>query len=575
MHMEGNIARMPLRETPQFQFSANANEYKFLAHELKTLILTQRQLCDLELILNGGFSPLTTFLSQADYQSVLNNSHLQNGTLWPMPIMLDVDEAFLAELQPGDEIALRDTEGLLIAILLAEEWWQADKTQEALAIFGTEDTHHPGVNYLFNHTKNFYISGHLLQIALPCHYDFTHLRHTPTKLREVFLQRGWNKIVAFQTRNPMHRAHQELTLRAAQQTGAALLIHPVVGLTKPGDIEYYTRIRCYEHLLKKYPREDAVFLSLLPLAMRMAGPKEALWHALIRKNYGCTHFIVGRDHAGPGIDKSGKPYYSPYAAQEFTLAHQAELGIEIVPFQEMVYSAKQKKYFAIDEFPADETLSSISGTELRQRLFANQDIPEWFSYPEVIDELRRAHPAKALQGFTIFFTGLPSSGKSTLANALALKLRELVDKQISLLDGDVIRTHLSRGLGFSREDREMNVTRVGFVAKEITKHGGIAICALVSPFNKAREVVRQMISEVGGYIEVYVATPLATCENRDRKGLYKQARAGHIKQFTGISDPYEEPIASELRIDTTEVHPQEVIDVIIDKLKSLGYLHAV
>jgi sulfate adenylyltransferase len=482
-----------------------------------------------------------------------------------------VDSAFAEKLQAGDEIALRDTEGLLLAVLRIGDKWSIDKQREAQAVFATTDSTHPGVSYLFNQTKDIYLGGKLIKISMPHHYDFNHLRFTPAELRELFKQRGWKKIVAFQTRNPMHRAHQELTLRAAEQTGANILIHPVVGMTKPGDIEYYLRVRCYEHVLKTYPSEMA-FLSLLPLAMRMGGPREAVWHAIIRKNYGCTHFIVGRDHAGPGKNKEGKDFYDPYAAQQLALKHEKELGIEMVPFQEMVYSHKQRLYFPIDQFPKDESPAAISGTELRERLRNNSDIPEWFSYPAVIEELRKGHPPKHKQGMTIFLTGLPSSGKSTLANALSLKLREITNRQITLLDGDVIRTHLSRGLGFSQEDRETNITRVGFVAREIAKHGGIVICALVAPYIKARSIVRQMVSEVGGFIEVYVETPLSVCEARDRKGLYKKAREGIVKHFTGVSDPYESPVSPEISIDTANVGPDEVIEILMKKIKLLGYV---
>lgn len=548
-------------------------ESDYLNQAVTSLTLSQRQVCDLELILNGGFAPLTTFMNKADYQSVLNTNRLGNGKLWPIPIMLDVERSFADKLPIGHEIALRDAEGLLLATLEVTEIWEMDKEQEVQAVFGTTDLLHPGVFYLMNHVKPCYISGKLKGLSLPHHYDFNHLRHTPQDLRNYFNKHHWEKIVAFQTRNPMHRAHQELTLQAAKKTGAHILIHPVVGMTKPGDIEYYTRVRCYEHVLKTYP-ENMAFLSLLPLAMRMAGPKEAVWHALIRKNYGCTHFIVGRDHAGPGKNKEGVNFYDPYAAQTLTQQYQSELGIEIVPFQEMVFSHEQKRYFTIDEFPKDEQPGVISGTELRERLFKNADIPEWFSYPAVIKELRQAHPPKTKQGFTVFFTGLPSSGKSTLANALSFKLRELANRQVTLLDGDIIRTHLSRGLGFSQEDREMNITRVGFVAKEITRHGGIAICALVAPFEKARSLVREMISEVGGFIEVYVATPVTICEARDRKGLYKKARAGLITQFTGVSDPYEVPENAELKMDTANVSPAEMIEIVIKRIQSLGYLPA-
>ncbi len=542
-----------------------------IAQSLMSLTLTQRQTCDLELLMNGGFAPLNGFMNKADYDSVLDKMRLADGTFWPIPVTFDVDRKTAETLEQGAEVALRDAEGLLLATLKIEDCWLVDREREAQTVFGTIDDSHPAVHYLYHQTQDVYVGGKVTCISLPHHYDFTHLRFTPDKLKQYFRQNDWKKIVAFQTRNPMHRAHQELTIRAAQQTGAKLLIHPVVGMTKPGDIEYYTRVRCYEHVMKTYPLNSAK-LSLLPLAMRMAGPREAVWHALIRKNYGCTHFIVGRDHAGPGKNKAGDNFYDPYAAQELALKHQQEMGVEIVPFQEMVYSHAQKKYFAIDEFPKDEIPASISGTELRSSLQKGTEIPEWFSYPAVMEELRKSHPPRHKQGFTVFMTGLPSSGKSTLANALALKLREMSGRQVTILDGDVIRTHLSHGLGFSREDREQNVTRVGFVAKEITLHGGIVICALVSPFARPREIVRQMIKEVGGFIEVYVATPLSICENRDRKGLYKKAREGLIKQFTGVSDPYEEPTSAEITINTASLTPEAAIELLIKQIKLLGYL---
>lgn len=570
--MESRV--ISLEENKQFTshvIPARIEDYKYIAHELPALTITRRQLCDLELILNGAFAPLSGFLSKADYESVLQDMRLADGTVWPMPVMLDVDRAFAESLDVGQEIALRDAEGLLLAILKLDEAWDVDHLREAEAVFGTADDNHPGVAYLFQQTKEMYISGKLLAVSMPHHYDFTHLRFTPAELKAVFAQRGWKKIVAFQTRNPMHRAHQELTRRACEQTGANLLLHPVVGMTKPGDIEYYTRVRCYEHVIKTYP-ENTAFLSLLPLAMRMGGPREAVWHAIIRKNYGCTHFIVGRDHAGPGKDKNGVNFYDPYAAQELVLKHQQEIGIEIVPFLEMSYSHKHQKYFAQDEFPEGEKPATISGTEFRERLYTNQEIPEWFSYPAIIDELRKAHPPKHKQGFTVFLTGLPSSGKSTLANALSLRLRELTDRPITFLDGDVIRTHLSHGLGFSQEDRETNITRVGFVAKEITRHGGIVVCALVAPYARARKIVRDMIAETGGYIEAYVSTPLDVCEQRDRKGMYKKAREGVIRQFTGVSDVYEEPESPEIIIDTVHAGPADIVDHMVKQIRMLGYV---
>jgi sulfate adenylyltransferase len=547
------------------------DEYKYIAHEFLTLTLNQRQLCDLELILNGGFSPLTRFMNQTDYENVLTNMRLSDGSLWPIPVVLDITLEFAEQLQSGQEIALRDAEGLLVAVMQVEGMWKVDKQREAQQVFGTQDLSHPGVAYLHHETKEMYVWGKLIEITLPHHYDFTHLRHTPAQLRELFAKRGWQRVVAFQTRNPIHRAHQELTRRAADQTDANLLLHPVVGMTKPGDIDYYLRVRCYEHILKTYSNESAC-LSLLPLAMRMAGPREALWHALIRKNYGCTHFIVGRDHAGPGKNREGENFYESYAAQELALKHQGELGIEIVPFAEMVFSHKHARYFTVEELGPDDQPATISGTELRERLHKNLEIPAWFSYPEVIAELRKAYPLTHELGFTVFLTGLPSSGKSTIANALMLKLREMSGRQITLLDGDEIRTHLSHGLGFSEQDRAINITRVGFVAKEITKHGGIVICALVAPYTNARVKVRHMIAEVGGFIEVYVSTPLEVCEKRDRKGLYKKAREGVIKQFTGVSDPYEAPVTPEVNIDTTNKHPQTIIDTLIQKITLLGYI---
>lgn len=551
--------------------NALADEAQETVQQLSSLTLSQRQICDLEMILNGGFAPLSGFMSKADYDAVLANMRLASGQLWPMPVTLDVDEADAQLLRAGDQLALRDPEGLLMAVLTVADIWRVDARAEAMAVFGTEDENHPGVAYLYRHTKAYYVGGEITKVALPYHYDFRHLRHTPVELKALFAEKGWSKVIGFQTRNPMHRAHQELTIRALERTGAKLLIHPVVGMTKPGDIDYYLRVRCYEKVLETYP-ENTAQLSLLPLAMRMGGPKEALWHALIRKNYGCTHFIVGRDHAGPGKDSHGNDFYDPYAAQALVTQHESEMGIQMVPFQEMVYSEKQQRYFPVNEFPKDEKPLAISGTELRERLRTNGEIPEWFSYPSVISELRKAYPPKHKQGFTLFLTGLPSSGKSTLANALVLKMRELTDRQITLLDGDIIRTHLSKGLGFSQEDRETNITRVGFVAKEITRHGGIAVCALVAPFARARSLVREMVSEAGGYVEVFVSTPLGVCEQRDRKGLYKKAREGLIKQFTGVSDPYEEPESPDIRIDTANKKPDAIIDHMIDELKKLGYL---
>lgn len=533
--------------------------------------LTPRQLCDLELLLNGGFSPLEGFLRRADYQRVLEEMRLADGTLWPVPVTLDVSEEFADELEPGKRIALRDPEGVLVAVMEAEEIWLPDFRLEAERVFGSKDLRHPAVNHLFNFNNPVYVGGRVYGVEPPVHYDFRHLRDTPAELRAKFRKLGWNRVVAFQTRNPMHRAHYELTLRAARREEASLLIQPVVGMTKPGDIDHYTRVRCYEHLLRHYP-EQSTTLSLLPLAMRMGGPREALWHAIIRKNYGCTHLIVGRDHAGPGKDSNGNDFYGPYDAQELVRQHEDELGIRMVPFQMMVYVKERAEYVPVDEAKDGETVLNISGTELRRRLQEGLDIPEWFSFPEVVEELRKTHPPRHKQGFTVFFTGLSGSGKSTIANALMVKLLEIGGRRVTLLDGDIVRKHLSSELGFSREHRDINIRRIGFVASEITKNGGIAICAPIAPYAATRREVREMIEPMGGFLEVHVATPLEVCEQRDRKGLYAKARKGLIKEFTGISGPYEEPDSPELRIDTQSCTPDEAAHQIVLKLESMGFI---
>jgi sulfate adenylyltransferase len=534
--------------------------------------LTKRQLCDLGLLLNGSFSPLKGFMNQADYESTLSSMRLADGTLWPMPITLDVTQLFADKLQLGNKIALRDHEGVPIAILKINDIWVADKSAEALNVFGTLDETHYGVNYLFNHTEKVYIGGEVFGLVSPNHYDFSHLRHTPNELRSIFAKLGWSQIVAFQTRNPMHRAHYELTLRAAKDHEINLLIHPSVGMTKPGDVDHYTRVRCYEKLLSRYPLKST-YLSLLPLAMRMGGPKEALWHAIIRKNYGCTHFIVGRDHAGPGKNAQEKDFYDPYAAQVLVQQNQDELGIKMIPFQEMVYVRSKAEYHPIGLVEDKQDILNISGTELRKRLQEGLEIPEWFSFPDVLTELYKTYPPKDQQGFTIFFTGLSGAGKSTLANVLLHKLMELGGRSVTLLDGDLVRQNLSSELGFSKEHRNTNILRIGYVASEITKHRGIAICAPIAPYLATRQKVRKMISSVGSFIEIYVSTPLEVCEQRDRKGLYAKARLGLIPEFTGISDPYEVPTDSELIISTTEIDVNYNINLILGYLKNAGFIN--
>lgn len=535
------------------------------------LALTPRNLCDLELLTNGGFAPLSGFLNKADYESVVKRMRLADGALWPIPINLDISRELAGKLSGGDTLELRDPEGVLLARMLVEDIWEPDRELEAEAVFGTLDRNHPGVAHLLERTRPVYVGGRVEQVEAAIHYDFPHLRYTPQQLKELFAKRGWEKVIAFQTRNPMHRVHQELTFRAAREIEANLLIHPVVGLTQPNDVNHYTRVRCYEHIIKRYP-EQTTELALLNLAMRMAGPREALWHALIRKNHGCTHFIVGRDHAGPRNPVTGAGFYGPYEAQELISTHADETGIEMVPFHELKYSENRAQYVTVDELGPDQPVREISGTEVRRRLAEGLEIPEWFSYPEVVAELRKTHPPRAKQGVTIFFTGLSGSGKSTLANALQIKLMELGGRQITLLDGDIVRKNLSSELGFSKEHRNLNILRIGFVASEITRNGGIAICAPIAPYTATRREVRDMIEPHGGFIEIHVSTPLAVCEQRDRKGLYKKARAGEIREFTGISDPYEVPENPELEIDTSQVQPDNAVQQILLKLEHLGYL---
>ncbi len=544
---------------------------KEAAREYPAWSLTDRQVCDIELLLNGAFSPLEGFLTREEYESVLAKMRLPSGVLWPIPINLDVSQEFAAEIKAGDRIALRDPEGVLVATMEVSDNWTPDKSEEARSVFGSEDDDHPGVHFLMHRTGKVYLGGKLRGVEPPMHYDFKLLRDSPSELRGRFRKLGWRKVVAFQTRNPMHRAHQELTIRAARETEANLLIHPVVGLTRAGDIDHYTRVRCYEHMLQHYP-EQTTSLSLLNLAMRMAGPREALWHGIIRKNYGCTHLIVGRDHAGPGTAANGEPFYGPYEAQQLLQAHEEELEVTVVPFKEMLYVEEKAQFVPENEVTPDMTVSRLSGTEFRRRLREGLTIPEWYSYPEIISELRATHPPKHQQGFTVFFTGLSGSGKSTIANALLVKLLEQGARRVTLLDGDVVRKHLSSELGFSREHRDINILRIGYVASEITKYGGVAVCAPIAPYAATRRQVREMIEAVGGFIEIHVATPLEVCEQRDRKGLYALARAGKIKEFTGISDPYEEPQAPEMRIDTRSLSPDLAAHRILVKLESLGYI---
>ena len=546
---------------------ARAAEMKATSKDYASITLDERALCDLELLSVGGFSPLTGFMGKADYDRVVSEMRLADGTLWPLPVTLSVKPGDGVEV--GKTIALRDVYGNLLAFMHIEEIYAFDKAAEAQGAYGTTDAKHPAVAYL-NRQPDHYAAGKLEVIRTPPHYDFVELRQTPEELREHFGKLGWTKVVAFQTRNPLHRAHEELTKRAAEQIGGGLLIHPVVGVTKPGDVDHYTRVRCYRALVDNYYEPSSVVLSLLPLAMRMAGPREVLLHAIIRRNYGCTHFIVGRDHAGPGNDSAGKPFYPPYGAQESMAKYKDEIGMEMVDFKLMVYLPDEQRYSPVDEVPKGVKTADISGTQVRDDYLAKGlQLPEWFSRPAVAEILNETNPPKFRQGLTIWFTGLSGSGKSTVAHALIERLAEY-GRNVSLLDGDEIRTHLSKGLGFSKEDRDANINRVGYVAGLVAQHGGTTLCAVISPYRATRDNARK--SSKGNFVEVYCDTPIEECEKRDVKGLYAKARAGEIKGFTGVDDPYEAPLSPEVTIDTSKLDVKASADTIIAKLLELGYI---
>jgi sulfate adenylyltransferase len=566
---KSNLTPIPELYIPAAEIAA----LKDRAGTMPSWDLTSRQACDLEMLMNGGFNPLKGFLGQADYDGVVEKMRLADGTLWPIPVTLDVNQGFADKVAPGTDIALRDAEGVILAVMTVTDRWTPDKHNEAAKVFGADDLAHPAVNYLHNTAGPVYLGGPVRGLQAPVHYDFKSRRDTPNELRAYFKKLGWTKVVAFQTRNPLHRAHQELTFRAAREAQANLLIHPVVGMTKPGDVDHFTRVRCYEAVIDKYPASTTT-MSLLNLAMRMAGPREAVWHGLIRRNHGCTHFIVGRDHAGPGKNSQGKDFYGPYDAQVLFKEHEAEIGVTMVDFKHMVYVQEKAQYYPANEVPEGGTVLDISGTELRRRLREGLDIPEWFSFPEVVTQLRKTSPARDKQGFTVFFTGLSGSGKSTIANALMVKLMEMGGRPVTLLDGDVVRKHLSSELGFSKEHRDINIKRIGYVASEITKNGGIAICAPIAPYTATRRAVREMVEAFGAFIEVHVATSIDECERRDRKGLYKLAREGKIKEFTGISDPYETPEKPELRVETENLEVDNCAHQVILKLEEMGLIRA-
>ncbi|WFD00831.1 sulfate adenylyltransferase [Malassezia yamatoensis] len=554
-----------------------ADKLREEANSLPEITLTERQLCDLELIITGGFSPLEGFMGKADYENVLTNMRLADGALFPIPITLDVTSEQVKQLglQSGSRVALRDPrDDNTIAILTVSDLFNIDRSREAELVLGADDKAHPSVKYLYDSVKDVLVGGSVQAVAKPQYYDYVELRFTPAELRHHFEKVSWRKVVAFQTRNPMHRAHRELTVRAARQLQANVLIHPVVGMTKPGDVDHYTRVRVYSSLMPRYPKGMAT-LALLPLAMRMAGPREALWHAIIRKNFGVSHFIVGRDHAGPGSNSQGEDFYGPYDAQDLVRKHTDELGIEMVPFQMMTYLPDSDEYQPVDEVAPGTKTANISGTELRKRLKTGAPIPDWFSYESVVSTLRESYPPKTQQGFTIFLTGLYNSGKDQIARALQVKLYEQGGRSVSLLLGETVRSELSSELGFTPEDRHKNIQRIAFVAAELTRAGAAVIAAPIAPYEESRKAAKDMITKNGGsgnFFLVHVATPLDYCEKTDRRGNYGKARRGEIKGFTGVDDKYENPTHADLTVDVSKQSIAEITHSIVLLLEASGLI---
>jgi sulfate adenylyltransferase len=544
---------------------------KEIALNLPDITLSDRQLCDLELLATGAFSPLDGFMTRSDYESVLDRMRLQSGLLWPMPVCLNVSDTKARTLEVGQSVALRDSEGFLLAIIHMEDMWPVDREKEAMQVYGTTDRSHQGVEHLFNTEGDHYIGGKIEVLSLPLHFDFKQLRMTPLEIRNIYRKLGWQRVVAFQTRNPIQRPQFEMTVAAMRQARAKLLLLPVTGMTKPGDFDHFTRVRCYRAVTRHYP-PDSFMLNLLPLSMRLSGPKDALLHTIIAKNYGCTHFIIGLDHASPGTDAGGNPFYKRDAAQRLTEEYSREVGMTIVPFEELVYLPFEDEYRSQDLVPEGTQYISFSSSDIRERIRTGRRIPEWATFPEVVAELKKAYPSPDKQGFTVFLTGLPGAGKSTIAKVIYARFLEMGDRPVTLLDGDIVRQNLSSQLSFSKEHRDINVRRIGFVASEITKNRGIAICAPIAPYDATRAEIRRTIETHGGFIEVHVSTPLKICEKRDRKGMYAKARAGMIKGFTGVDDPYESPESPEVIIDTTDLIPDEAAQEILLLLGQKGYI---
>ncbi len=546
---------------------------KVKSEDFPTIVLSQRQQCDLEMLLNGALSPLTGFMTEEVYNSVIDNTCLPNGVIWPIPYCLDVGEEF-SDLEIGSQLALRDTEGFMPAVLSVESIWRVDKEREAEAIYGTSDQRHPGVKYLYDSVGSYYVGGSIHGIQLPFHYDFDLLRNTPKELRQRFDKLGWRNIVAFHTSKPMHRVHQEITTLAANEANAHILLHPVVGMSKPGDLQYYSRVHCYQAIIEYYSK-GLVELSLLPAALRMAGPREALMNAIIRQNYGCSHYIVGAEHAAPpNVRDDAIRFYPTGASQQYIKEYENALDIKIIYAEELCFNEQKSGFVPVLDNDSDCSGIRCSNDKILEAISRNREIPHWVTYPEVLSAMYQACPPREKQGITLFFTGLSGSGKSTLARIVYAKFIEHGGRPVTLLDGDVVRHNLSSELGFSKKDRDINVKRIGYVASEITKNRGVAICAPIAPYAKMRREVRASIEQYGTFIEIHVSTSLEECERRDRKGLYAKARKGLIPEFTGISDPYDIPENPELIIDTENMSPIQAAEDIYLYLVREGYINS-
>lgn len=537
---------------------------------LDNIDLSWRQLCDIELLLNRGMYPLDGYMDQKNYESVLDTMCLSDGTVFPLPICFDIKEDKAEQLAIGQRIALNDQEGFLLAILTITDKWERQRKREAEVVYGTTDpSRHPDVQNLLAQAEDWSIGGKLEGVSLPVHYDFQELRHSPSETVRRFTMNGWRRVLGFHTDEYLHCAHREMVLSAARDEGAAIFLHPVADLTHPGDLDYYTQVRCYQAFVDKFP-PNMIMLGLMPFSSRKAGPRAALWQAIIRKNFGCSHFMVADDHADPYRNGQSR-FYPTGAAQDLVARYAEETGISMVPQKKIGYLPEQKIYVELSQLDNDKA-ETISSEELHRRLTMGIHVPEWFSYPEIVEELQRAFPPRSKQGFTIFMTGLSGSGKSTIAKVLLVKFMEMRDRPVTLLDGDIVRRNLSSELTFSEEHRNLNVTRIGFVASEITKNGGIALCAPIAPYEVPRQANRDLISRYGGYIEVHVSTPLEVCERRDRKGLYAKARAGLIQGVTGVTDPYHPPENANLEIDTADRTPMEAVQEILLYLQQEGFI---